>query len=161
MVAPDAFHVRAATSADASAICEVLRQSIIQLCIPDHNNHAEALSQWLANKTPENIEQWIANPANMMRVVEASGAVVAVGCVTAGGVIALNYVAPSARFRGASKELMTALEELALANGNPIAMLESTLTAHRFYRSLGYEDQGKPDIKHGLTTFPMHKRLSG
>lgn len=154
------LHVRVATSADAPAICEVLRQSIIHLCLPDHSKDAEALSQWLENKTPENIEQWIANPANMMRVVEVDGVIVAAGCVTTGGEIGLNYVLPSARFRGVSKGLMSALEQLALANGNRVVTLESTATAHRFYKSLGYEDRSAPVSKHGLPTFPMQKCLT-
>jgi GNAT superfamily N-acetyltransferase len=154
------LHLRGATPSDAPAICEILRQSIKHLCFPDHQNDPEALSQWLANKTPENVAGWIANPSNMMRVVEASGVIIAAGCITKEGEIGLNYVSPDARFCGASKVLMTGLEELAAANGNTLVTLESTATAHQFYRSLGYEDRDAPDSKHGLPTFPMQKRMT-
>lgn len=154
------LHVRVATLADAPSICLLLRQSITHLCLPDHDNDAEALSRWLANKTPENIEQWIANPENMMPVVEVDDSLVAAGCVTTGGEIGLNYVSPSARFRGVSKGLMSVLEKLALASGIRVVTLESTATAYRFYKSIGYEDRSAPVSKHGLPTFPMQKCLT-
>ena len=76
-------------------------------------------------------------------------AVLAVGSVTDAGEITLNYVAPDARFRGVSRALLRALEARAAERGNIRCTLTSTETAHRFYRSAGYVDDGAPTGKFG------------
>ena len=55
-------NIRDATAADAAAACEVLRASIAELCIADHRNDPDILGRWLANKTPENVARWAADP---------------------------------------------------------------------------------------------------
>jgi hypothetical protein len=42
---------------------------------------------------------------------DRAGAIAAVGAVTDGGEILLNYVSPAARFHGASSALLAALED--------------------------------------------------
>ena len=39
--------IREATIADAAAACEVVRSSIVDLCIEDHGNHSATLTAWL------------------------------------------------------------------------------------------------------------------
>jgi GNAT superfamily N-acetyltransferase len=80
--------------------------------------------------------------------------------VTDAGEITLNYVAPEARFRGVSRVLLGALEARALARGNTRCRLVSTETAHRFYRSAGYRDDGAPKGKFGTkSSYPMSKEI--
>ena len=62
---------------EAAAICEVLRRSIIELCVLDHQNDPVRLAEWLANKTPENVASWIADPDNRIFVAVAEGKVLA------------------------------------------------------------------------------------
>ncbi|HEX3993849.1 MAG TPA: GNAT family N-acetyltransferase [Acetobacteraceae bacterium] len=67
-----------------------------------------------------------------------------------------NYVAPNARFRGASRALLAALEARAVERGNLRCTLFSTATAHRFYCARGYVDDGPPDRKFGTEGgYPM------
>ena len=54
--------VRDARPEDAAAACAVLRASISELCVADHHNDPEILGRWLANKTPENVVAWAADP---------------------------------------------------------------------------------------------------
>jgi hypothetical protein len=115
--------VRAATLADADNICTVLRASITELCAHDHNNDPERLATWLNNKTPDTIRGWITQPDFHTIVAEDSGDIIGVGGMFAAGLIALNYVAPHARFRG--------------EHGLAACRLESTKTALRLYESLG------------------------
>ena len=76
------------------------------------------------------------------------------------GEITLNYVAPEARLRGVSRALLGALEARAAERGNTSCTLTSTETAHRFYRSSGYRDDGKPAGNFGTSSgYPMSKRL--
>jgi GNAT superfamily N-acetyltransferase len=72
----------------------------------------------------------------------------------------LNYVAPEARFRGVSRAVLKALESRAIERGNTRCTLTSTETAHRFYQSAGYVDDGAPKGKFGTSSgYPMSRRL--
>ena len=106
---------------DRAARCEVLRASIAELCAPDHRNDPEILMRWLANKTPENLKAWIADPSASLLLAVEDEAVLAVGSVRNDGEITLNYVSPQARFRGASTALLNAMET-APERGNPPAI---------------------------------------
>jgi len=152
--------IRDATRDDAEAACEVLRQSISQLCGPDHRNDPAILTAWLANKKPEIVADWATQPGNSLLVATEGDAILAVGSVTDAGEITLNYVAPAARFRGVSRALLAALEARAAERGNVRCTLTSTETAHRFYRSRGYVDDGAPLGKFGTNAgYPMFRSL--
>jgi GNAT superfamily N-acetyltransferase len=156
------MHIRDAVPEDAPSACEVMSRSISELCSADHHNDPVILARWLANKTPEIVACWIRKPGNSVLVVVESGIILAVGSVTDTGEITLNYVSPDARFRGVSRALLVALETRAQDRGNQRCTLLSTETAHRFYRSAGYVDDGPPHGKFGTTSsYPMSKELAG
>ena len=72
----------------------------------------------------------------------------------------MNYVAPVARFRGVSAALLAALEARAAERGNARVFLLSTETAHRFYLTRGYRDDGPPVGKFGSRGgYPMSKQI--
>ena len=152
------MQIRDARPEDAAQACDVLRRSILQLCVADHANDPAILNAWLANKKPEIVAAWIRQNGNSLLLAVESDAILAVGAVTDGGEITLNYVAPEARFRGVSRALLRALEARALERGNRRCTLTSTATAHRFYRSAGYVDDGVPAGKFGTNaSYPMSK----
>jgi GNAT superfamily N-acetyltransferase len=154
------MEIRDATPGDADAACRVLRESISQLCVADHGNDPTILNAWLANKTPAIVAGWVVQEGNSLLLAVEGDAVLAVGSVTDAGQITLNYVAPAARFRGVSRALMKALEARALARGNKRCTLTSSETAHRFYRSAGYVDEGVPTAKFGTRySYPMSKQI--
>jgi len=153
--------IRDAVPADAPAACEVLRRSIIELCAADHRNDSVILERWLANKTPEIVDSWIRQPGNSVLVAVEDGAILGVGAVTDDGEITLDYVSPTARFRGVSRALLRALELRAGERGNAGCRLISTETARRFYRSAGYVEDGPPQHKFGsASSIPMSRRFS-
>jgi GNAT superfamily N-acetyltransferase len=152
--------IRDAVAEDAPAACRVLRRSITELCVADHHNEPAILQKWLSNKTPEILTTWILQPGGSILVAVEDGAILAVGGVTDRGEITLNYVAPEARFRGISRAMLKSLEERARKRGNPRCALLSTATAHRFYQSNGYVDEGPTSGKFGTNaSFPMVKVL--
>ena len=154
--------IRDATPADAAAACVVLRASITRLCVADHRNDPEILGRWLANKTPEIVAGWAVEPASSLLIAVEGDAVLAVGGVKDFGEITLNYVAPAARFRGVSSALLAALEARAAERGSTRCTLLSTETAHRFYLSRGYVDDGAPQGKFGTnSSYPMIRQISG
>jgi GNAT superfamily N-acetyltransferase len=155
------MQIRDATPVDAAAACEVLRRSISELCVTDHRNDPAILQAWLSNKTPEIVAEWARQNGNSLLVAVDGDAILAVGSVTDAGEIALNYVAPEARFRGVSRAMLSALEARARERGNTRCRLTSTETAHRFYQSAGYVDDGPPAGKFGTSaSYPMSRNLA-
>jgi GNAT superfamily N-acetyltransferase len=152
--------IRDATREDAVAACRVLRESIAHLCVADHRNDPAILNAWLANKTPEIVAAWVVQKRSSLLLAVEGDAVLGVGSVTDAGEITLNYVAPVARFRGVSRALLKALEARAVERGNSRCTLTSTETAHRFYQSAGYRDDGAPTGKFGTSSgYPMSKEI--
>lgn len=153
------MEVRRATPDDAEEICAALRASIAELCAADHNNDPIAMGQWLANKTPENVATWIADPEARLLVAVEDGRICGVASGTTGGEVNLNYVSPHARFRGASAALISSLEEWMKGLGVRRVTLTSTRTAHRFYLARGYQNNGPPQPWRGNDSQPMAKDL--
>ena len=150
--------IRDAAPDDAVAACQVLTESISRLCVADHGNDPAILNAWLANKTPEIVAAWAVQKGNSLLLAVEGDVVLAVGSVTDAGEIPLNNVVPGARFRGVSRALLSALE--ARARGNSRCTLTSTETAHRFYQSAGYLDDGVPTGKFGTSSgYPMSKEI--
>ena len=156
------MEIRDATPADAAAACAVLRASISELCVADHRNDPAILAAWLANKTPEIVAGWAMQPDSSLLIAVEGDAVLAVGGVKNSGEITLNYVAPAARFRGVSSAMLAALEARAAERGCTRCSLLSTETAHRFYLSRGYRDDGAPQGKFGTNaSYPMSRLIAG
>lgn len=151
--------IRTARLAEAGALCELLRRSITTLCVQDHHNDPRTLDKWLANKNPETLAAWIANEGGEMLVAERGGALCAVGWVLRSGEIALNYVAPEARFSGVSKAMISALEARAASWGLHDVRLNSTGTAKQFYLSAGYACGEEKMGLFGTLVYTMTKRL--
>jgi GNAT superfamily N-acetyltransferase len=153
--------IRDAVPADAAAACDVLRRSITELCVADHRNDPAILGRWLANKTPEIVAGWAMEPESSLLIAVEGEAILAVGAVRNSGEITLNYVAPAARFRGVSSALLAALEARASDRGSARCTLLSTETAHRFYLSRGYVDDGAPQGKFGTaSSYPMFRQIA-
>jgi GNAT superfamily N-acetyltransferase len=155
------MEIRDAVSEDAPAACQVIRRSIAELCVADHGNDPTILMRWLSNKTPENLALWIARLDNSLLVAVEHGTILAVGSVTNGGEITLNYVSPDARFRGVSRAMLGALEARAFERGNARCTLTSTETARRFYNSNGYVEDRLMAGKFGTSrSYSMSKPLT-
>lgn len=153
------FSIRSASENDAVAVTSVLRRSISELCAADHENDPVRLKEWLSNKTPDNVRNWVAAAGNICLVAGDGERIIGFACATADGEIRLNYVAPEGRFRGVSKALVSALEEKFRSAGLGSARLSSTKTALGFYRSLGYRASGETDRRGALSCEMLVKAL--
>ncbi|MCO5066963.1 MAG: GNAT family N-acetyltransferase [Rhizobiaceae bacterium] len=153
------MRIRTAHADDAEGACEVLRRSIKELCVADHGDDLQSIEGWLSNKTPENVRSWIAAPTQRLLVAEKDGRIVGIGGATEAGEITLNYVSPDARFQGVSKAILAALEGYLREKGQKRSTLSSTLTAHQFYCTAGYENAGEPQAWGKLRSQPMAKTL--
>jgi GNAT superfamily N-acetyltransferase len=152
--------VREARPEDALKICQVLRRSIAELCEADHRGDAVTLAAWLENKTPETVARWMTRPDATYLVAIEEDAVAAVGAVTDGGEILLNYVSPDARFRGMNHAVLAAMEARAAERGATRCTLTSTETARPFYLARGYRQTGAPTRTFGRDSgYPMARNL--
>lgn len=151
--------VRRAVAADIGAMSEVLIASITELCGLDHKNDPAAMAAWTANKTPEGVRRILENPNVQMFVAEHDGVLAAVGCIQGGNEIGLNYVHPTHRFRGISRALLKAMEQALREAGVTEVRLNSTQTAHDFYRANGWEDAGGSFTGQFTDALPMRKVL--
>ena len=153
--------IRRAVASDIHGACDVVRRSITELCVEDHQDDGPTLTAWLANKTEANFTRWIDSDHLIAFVAEKAGNVVGFSLLDRGGSIALLYVSPDARFQGVSKALLAAMEDAALSAGVRTLTLDSTGTARQFYARSGYVPAG--DAKKGFgrsTCYPMSKQIA-
>lgn len=151
--------VRPATKADIPAMSATLITSITELCVPDHRNDSEAIARWTANKTPAGVTAMLTAPGNQLLVAERDGEIAAVGCVMGGNEIGLNYVHPAHRFKGVSRALLTAMEDVMRQAGTTEGRLNATTTAHQFYLDAGWIDTGPVYTGRWIDAYPMTKQL--
>lgn len=151
--------IRRATKRDAEAACAVLRRSITECCAKDHGDESERLEAWLANKTPQNVREWIDSPGTYAFVAEAGGEVVGVAMMVESGEITLCYLVPEIRFLGVGKALLAELESKARDLGLEALRTYSTRTARAFYKRNGFQPAGTADSWHGTESYPMAKAL--
>jgi GNAT superfamily N-acetyltransferase len=154
------MQVRKAHVSDAGQGVAVLRRSITELCVLDHESHHDRLAGWLENKTPESWGQWATQADFRLFVAEHEGRVLGVAGMDAEGGISLMYVSPDSRFKGISRALLAVCEQQAREDGATACHLTSTETAHRFYTSSGYRDVGTVDWR-GKTMPKMRKSFDG
>ncbi len=153
------MQVRPAQIADADHAVDVVRRSIQELCVSDHKGDLATLSIWLSNKSADNVRQWIA--AHAVFVAVEGEQIAGVASVRSDGLVLLNYVAPEARFKGASKSLLRDIELWASRRGLEWLTLDSTATALRFYLSSGWTMTGPPQPGFGVAMrHPMRKAVT-
>jgi GNAT superfamily N-acetyltransferase len=152
--------VREARSQDAAGAIEVVRRSIEELCVADHRNDPETLGKWLANKTAQSFQSWLANPENFCVVAERQGRLSGVGLLHREGELMLVYLSPDTQRRGVGTLLYRALEQQALQWGLRRLHLDSTFMARSFYEALGFRSTGPAKKMFGvLQSYPYEKTL--
>jgi len=151
---------RRAVDADAAKACDLVRRSITELCIADHQGDKATVAEWLANKTEANFARWIASPLHAAIVAEKGGTIVGFALLNRAGTITLLYVAPEARFQRVSKKLLRAVEDYAAAWDIDLLKLESSITALSFYERHGFSRAGPAARGFGVShAYPLHKQV--
>jgi GNAT superfamily N-acetyltransferase len=151
--------VRPVEPRDCNAAALVLQRSIREVCGPDYGNERTLLEDWCANKTPEQVFAWIADPSLKTVVAERDGGVVGVGQLNASGELTLCYVRPDMQGRGVGSLLLSSLEKAAADSGLRRLTLTSTSTAYTFYQHHGYRVIGARRSLGAGITYPMAKLL--
>ncbi len=154
--------VRPAGASDSAEAIEVVRSSIRELCVLDHDNDPYTLDHWLSNKTWSNFTTWVQHPDNFCVVGEMRDRIAGVGLLHKSGEIRLFYVAPGAQRLGIGGAICTALEECGRSSKLSALQLCSTASARAFYEAHGFEACGPQKHIYGkLSCFPYRKPVSG
>jgi GNAT superfamily N-acetyltransferase len=132
--------------ADASAMTQVRRRSILELCGADHNNDSQAIEAWIG--PADKFARLLLEPSGILIVAQAHEQVIGLGGLS-GDTVTLNYVDPHYRFLGVSKALMADLEGRMAEARVRVGRLYTTITALSFYQSIGWIAQGPPDVDIG------------
>lgn len=154
------IQIRTAAPVDAPAACAVLRRSIVECCVLDHQNRRDILDAWLGNKTPANVASWFASPSNYSLVAERDGELVGVALLTQAGKLALCYVLPEVLHGGVGKALLAGIEAQARQWEISVLRLHSTASARQFYVRNGYANAGKERSCYGLECDFFWKKLN-
>ena len=64
--------IRRAIVTDAAGACDVVRRSISELCVEDHQGDQTTIDAWIANKTVPNFESWIRSNSTIAFVAEGT-----------------------------------------------------------------------------------------
>jgi GNAT superfamily N-acetyltransferase len=154
--------IRRAKSGDEPAIHEAHMRSIREICVKDHGE--KEISGWghrpLGDRWTEAINQWC------VWVVEWEGSIYGHACLRLSGpdeairarILGL-YLTPEVLHQGFGFSLANLMLEEARRAGAKSVTLDSSITAHDFYRRLGFVDAGP--VKHEeiggsfVTAFPM------
>jgi GNAT superfamily N-acetyltransferase len=127
--------------------------------VEDHHRDSTVLASWLANKTTEEAQRWIASPDTFGIVAESDDVIVGFAMLTMSGEISLCYLVPEAQGLGIGRAMLTALETEAARRSLTELTLRSTRSAHSFYLRLGFVDAGPPQRGRFITAQPMRKPL--
>ncbi len=155
--------IRAATVADAAAICDVHLASIYVLCARDYS--PEQVTAWCEGKSPADYVEAIEQGGQLV-VALVNEAIVGFGGISIQPPIAevkAVFVHPEATGHGAGRAILAALEAKAIGAGCTDFSLPASLTARRFYENNGYV-AGEP-VQHRfpngveMTAIPMTKTI--
>lgn len=151
------------SSEHSNELCALLIESIIENCAADYNNDPQIVKEWLANKTPENIAQWInaTNNVSLAALDIHTGKFAGFFLMNKDGEILLNYVLSSHIYKGVGKILLKEAEHIAKSSSIKTLSVISTITAKNFYERNGFVTCGEPEYVGAiLGDFPLIKCLS-
>src|SRR4051812_40295524 len=124
---------RRAETRDTARALAVVRASITELCVADHDNDPAKLARWLENKTDAHFTRWLADPDNYLIVADLEGTLCGVAALHRSGEIRLFYVRPGWQGRGVGRALLSALERGARGFQLRELTLQSSALARPFY----------------------------
>lgn len=136
------FVIRPFESSDAKQWFEVHHAAVRQTATSDYSQ--AVIDAWASSIDAAKIEYLMADQSGAKLVAELDGEIVGIGEIALGNCeLRACYVSPRFGRQGVGKALVAELEAIAKATGITALTLDSSVTAERFYRDLGYEVSGQ------------------
>jgi GNAT superfamily N-acetyltransferase len=146
--------IRQATPNDAHAACILLRRSIEEGCVPDHDGRPEILHAWLGNKTAQNVQAWFASSSNYAVVAECGQGegreLAGLALLNQAGKLALCYVHPAMLKSGVGAALLAAIEAKAREWNIGKLHMHAPASSSPFFERHGYVNAGKDKACFGM-----------
>ncbi|MAZ66799.1 MAG: hypothetical protein CMF25_06780 [Kangiellaceae bacterium] len=162
--------VRQAKPQDAKEASQLIRQAIIEFCIPCYQHIPEVLTRWLRNKREQDVDTWIRFAGhycvsavlhgNKSRRNKPQERVIGFAIVNKRGKVTVCHVHPEYVKHGVGSMLLNQLERQAQAWGLNQLVVGSPENARQFYLNRGFETHGEGCSEGELTDYPMVKWLS-
>ena len=153
------MNIEKATNDSLGEIYRIIRNSIINLCAADHSNEKGNLENWLAARSPENLEKLLFDGKSQAFVCIENEKVIGVSHIKKDGELTLCYVHSEYAGKGIGRIILEAAEKQADIWKLEEINLISTATAKRFYLAQGFEENGAPISYFGMPGFPLKKAL--
>lgn len=157
------IEIRQAVPNDAPAACALLRRSIEDGCVADHDRRPEILQAWLGNKTPQNVLGWFTSSSNYAvvaeRRVDGGAELVGLALLNQAGKLALCYVLPELLRSGVGSALLAAVETRAREWSIGKLHMHCPGSASAFFERQGYVNAGKDKACFGLECDFLWKQM--
>jgi len=140
-------------------IISVINDSIENLCHQDHLNKKKHLDEWLNERSQVNLENQLFHDNTQTFVCVDKGKIIGVSQIDKSGDLKLCYVHSQYTGIGAGRLLLVAAENQAKEWGLKQVSMVSTRTAHDFYQSQGYINDGKAVACIGMPGYPLVKSI--
>jgi|SRR6516162_8377338 len=133
MTTNHAIEIKCATEGDAEGISRIVIRALRETNAKDYP--PEVISALVSNFSPERVACLIAN--RQVYVAIAHGMIIGTASLQ-GSVVRTVFVDPDHQGKGMGARLMDVVESLARARSITRLSLRSSITAHGFYKKLGY-----------------------
>ena len=145
MVSPPAIIIRAATPADATAILQVHRESILVLGLEAYS--LAEVESWAAGLVPERYVEAMNDGGETFIVAVAAGWRLVGFCSFKDDEVKGLYVAPEWARRGVGSALLRQAEATIAAAGHRLIRIVASLSGQAFYEHHGYRVVDRHDWK--------------
>lgn len=157
------FTVRPFDESDASAVSSLICRNFIEVSSKDYP--AEEIRILCERHTEEHIRRMSRERTFLVAIDDglvAGAAALLVrpqGFPPGYGLVTTVFVLPEYHGKGVGRLLMESIESMARESGTEVLALESSITAHGFYRRLGFTDEVCKARKVADDLFYMEKLL--
>ena len=154
------MRIEKAKKEDLKEIYRVVRESIVQLCVADHHNNDEHISNWLKARSETEMGEFLFNGESQAFVCRTGSDISGMSHIKKNGEITLCYVHPQYLGQGIGQAVLSAAEKQALQWSIKEINLTSTSTAREFYIHHGFTQCKDPITCFGMPGYPLKKTIA-
>ena len=147
------MRIRKATSKDAEEMCKVVRAAIKEVNSKDYT--PRQIKAWLSHNTTKGYRESMKKGRRWFVAVERGKIAGVARADSENETIKALYVNPRMHGKGIGKKLYLKMEKFLRAQGVKKLVVESTITAQKFYKKMGMKKTGKRNVKMSGVKIPV------